>query len=449
MPIITGMTVSLIMAAELAALAEVARGGTVLYDALSVAGGDATLIRAALSDPTMLNEEELAKCLFRMSAMKAGQWTIEGDRRRLFSDVRFAMAPLLPHRKPSNSSYSTQDFVGKSAFSQRVEGEQCVSDDPSLPKRGQKKRIKKEPKASMEKLGGEPYNFQWFRHRAFQSLKKIDETTWDFSDGLLLYVSGGDENYEKTQNVDNPYHQFVTAPETQYLQSIAPRLVGLLPDEFEYINLGPGTEHKEQFFFDEAMRQKKGFRYTPVDISKKFLDLAVNYAVRQGLSTNPLQVSFEELPARLKKSSIPRFVSLGLTYSCYKPEVVLRILRAIAGEKGIVFIDSQIRDRVDMDQIQKIYDAHWMASVKIRLLGLDPERDVDRWWVDDGVRGWCTLRRTTPELKRRGIVTGTRLLLFYSLRPTRESLNKDISQIFSSYVLLDTDGPFVGVLLST
>ena len=138
----------------------------------------------------------------------------------------------------------------------------------------------------------EKYNHEWFKNRAFNSLRKISENSLDYSDSLLLYISSGVTAYESVQNTNTPYFKLVTKPEHEFLQLIVKSVVDILPDNFEYIDLGPGTEHKEQFLFDELKKQGKIFTYTPVDISDYFLSLAEKYATNQGIKTNRIKSSF-------------------------------------------------------------------------------------------------------------------------------------------------------------
>jgi len=92
------------------------------------------------------------------------------------------------------------------------------------------------------------YDTEWFKKRAFDSLVPLAPHVWDYSDSLLLYISSGVEKYESLQEEDTPYFRLVTKPEREYLQSIAKDACEMLPNGFDYIDLGPGTEHKEQFF---------------------------------------------------------------------------------------------------------------------------------------------------------------------------------------------------------
>ena len=296
----------------------------------------------------------------------------------------------------------------------------------------------------------EMYSLDWFEERAFSSLRKISDGVFDYSDSLLLYIPGSDEEYEKIQYEGNPYHEMITAPERKYLQQIMKDVVARLPENFEYIDLGPGSEHKEQYAFDQILEQKKKCVYRPVDISEKFLTKAAEYAEKQGISTEPVQASFEELPNVLQKSKVPRFVSLGLTYSNYDPQEILKLLTDIAGSNGYVFIGAQIRERIDVKRLVEIYakDVLSIATAKLKLLGLDAKVDIEDLHTDEGIQMWCTLKKVTPRLAEMGLKIGDRILLFQSLRPSMEKLKQDLDEAsFSNYTMFDVGESFVDVLL--
>lgn len=292
------------------------------------------------------------------------------------------------------------------------------------------------------------YDRAWFRERASSSLKRISNDAWDYSDSMLLYLPGHDETYEEVQNVDNPYNEIVTAPERGYLKSVASRIAHSLPDNFDYVDLGPGTEHKEQFLFEELKKQGKSFEYLPVDISERYLTLSSANAQRQGINTQPIRSSFEELPEALEESERSRFISLGLTYSNYNPEEVLGLLKKIRGENGNVFINSQIRDRVDIEKLRSIYQdvAVGMCRPKLELIGLDPDNDVSDLEVTDDIKIWYTVKNVNTKLEAAGVKRSDRILLFQSLRPTLDELNIAVSAEFEDYEILDTGDSFVGVV---
>ncbi len=294
-----------------------------------------------------------------------------------------------------------------------------------------------------------PYGPEWFKKRALEAVRPLGAHHFDFSDSLLLYTPDSDEGYENLQETESPYHKLVTAPERAYLESIASRIAAELPDEFEYIDLGPGTEHKEQFLFDALKERNKSFTYRPVDISKRFLQYAEMHAQEQNLPVLSLQASFEELPSRLPVTDTPRFVSLGLTYSNYEPHEALKLLRAIAGPGGYAFINSQLRERTDMDELVRIYgeDAKSFIDQKMKLLDLDAA-DVRELVTDDGIQVWCKVDRPTAALTKKGVVAGDTFLIFQSLRPSRESLESDIAEEFPNHKTFDTNEAFVGTLLN-
>lgn len=293
------------------------------------------------------------------------------------------------------------------------------------------------------------YDQKWFTNRAFSSIRKISDGVWDFSDSLLLYTDSGDEIYEQLQEIDTPYFNLITKPEHEYLKSIAYTVASILPDNFEFIDLGPGTEHKEQYLFDELKKQGKNFTYIPVDISDYFLDLAESHASEQGIPVKKIKGSFEELPELLGISHTPRFVSLGFTFPNYVPKDILDLLESIAGKNGFLFINAQMRDRVDMAELQKVYqeDAEHLVHDKLKLIGLDPCEDVTAMIADDGFRVWCSIIHSKPMLENIGIKSGDKLMVAQSLRYTKESLESALIRF--DYELFDTGNSFIAVIIKT
>ena len=293
------------------------------------------------------------------------------------------------------------------------------------------------------------YNQEWFKERAFKSLKKLGNYVWDFSDSLLIYIGSGDAVYEQLQEEDTSYFKLVTKPEHEYLQLIAKNIADILPNNFEYIDLGPGTEHKEQFLFDELKKQGKSFTYVPVDISDHFLEMAESHATSQGIPVQKVKTSFEELPEVLGESTVTRFVSIGLTFSNYAPQEILKLLTNIAGANGFVFINAQMRDRVDMVELQKVYqeDAVRLLDDKVRLIGLDPFTDISPRIADDGFRVSCLVINSNSVLESIGITSGDKLIVFQSLRYTKESLESELAQY--THESFDTGSSFIGTIVKT
>jgi hypothetical protein len=299
----------------------------------------------------------------------------------------------------------------------------------------------------------EKYNRQWFIERAYNSIKPIRDGIWDFSDSLLLYLPESESQYEEMQEGDNPYAEIITKPEEMYLKNVAETVVTQLPDEFEYIDLGPGTVGKERYIFEAAKKLDKKIIYRPVDISQYYLEKSRKYAIAYDIKTNPINCSFEELQniLELEKDGLPRFVSLGLTFSNFNPQDLLKLLSGIAGKKGFIFINSQIRDRVDITKLTEIYneDAKVMGANKLKLLGIDTDDQNLEMLTDDSVKVWFTLRNIPYRLAEMGVKAGDKFLVFQSLRPTKESLQKDLDESGLDYEQFDIGSSFIGTLLRT
>lgn len=300
-------------------------------------------------------------------------------------------------------------------------------------------------------MGMNTYDERWFEARAVSSIRSLGEGSWDFSDSLLLYLPQAVHEYESMQDTGTPYYELVTKPERDYLVSIASQVAAKLPDDFEFIDLGPGTEHKEQFLFDELKALGKKFTYVPVDISTHFLELAERHALGQGILTRAVQAPFEELAAMLGKPTMPRFVSLGLTFSNYTPKEVFTLLGSIAGPGGVIFVDAHMRDRVDMQKLQDVYnnDARGIAVQKFNLLDMDAAKDISDVVADEGIQVHCKIENPSLVLKEKGVKAGDTMLIFQSLRYTKEGFESEISNSFSKYELLDTNSPFIGALIWT
>lgn len=302
---------------------------------------------------------------------------------------------------------------------------------------------------SQETLNTERYTRTWFVERAKNSFKKLEDGKWDFSDSLLLYMPSGEEVYINVQNTDTPYYKLVTAPEHEYLKDIASQVVVELPDDFVFIDLGPGTEHKEQFFFDACKNQNKIFRYVPVDISDYYLRLAKDYAEKQSIPTQPIKSAFEELPSVLTDISGPRFVSLGLTFSNYNSQEVIRLMTAIAGSGGYIFLNTQIKERIDMSLIREVYQniVGDLCKDKLELLGLVVGVHVSELRVDENNRTWCTILQLNDELKALGVVIGDEILVLQSLRYYKSDLERELEKTGLAYTTYDTGETFVASLI--
>lgn len=281
-----------------------------------------------------------------------------------------------------------------------------------------------EPELPKPELGSP----EWFERRAWNSLRPLGDGRFDFSDSALLYSPAGSQGYESAQKINaSRYRELITEPEMEQLGAIAPSIVSRLPQQFEFVDLGPGSEKKENFIFNAARKQGKKICYTPVDISQTFLENAATNAKRHGMKVNPARASFEDFAEQNNELGKSRFVSLGLTFGNYAPEEILPLLEKIARRMthhSYYFINIQQRSQAHAAEIASSYEnlLEPLILPKLQLLGLNPRLDVESSWVTPGIEAWCRLRNTTRELEERGIAAGSELQLLRSLRYSEAEL---------------------------
>jgi hypothetical protein len=295
----------------------------------------------------------------------------------------------------------------------------------------------------------ETYNEEWFKKRALASLKKVDDTTWDYTDSLLLYSPQGATAYTNAQEETSPYYISVIKPELEHLNVVAEEVSKILPQSFDFIALGPGTGEKEVYFLDVFKKQGKDFTYIPIDVSDHFLRLATEGAQKKNIIVAPKKISFEEF-SKIEKGEKIRFVSLlGLTFSNYTPASILQLLRDVAGVGGYIFIDTQIAERSNLVELKDIYQKYVAPACtqKIRLIGLDPMIDVSERLADEQITISCFLKHANEILQNKGLKNGDKIILFQSLRSSKDSFEKMLST-FSS-IIFDKDGSYISALIKT
>lgn len=293
------------------------------------------------------------------------------------------------------------------------------------------------------------YTNEWFKKQALESIKSISPNIWDFSDSSLLYVNPkAVDAYEEIQKEGDPYRDLVTIPETEYISKISSSLTLELPNNFYYIDLGPGTEHKEKFLFNALKNQNKKFTYFPVDISPYILKTSKNFASELEIETKPILASFEECADYLPNDGIYRFVSIGLTFVNYNIQDIFKLFENIVDQSGSIFINSHIRERTNIQKIRDLYVAQLESMIlpKIQLLNLE-FKDLENIEVNDKVEVWCTIKNSSSILNEKGIKAGDKFLVFQSLRYSLDELKSEIMKTFPNYSMFDTGASFVGFLL--
>ena len=293
---------------------------------------------------------------------------------------------------------------------------------------------------------------EWFLNRAKESLIKIKEGEWDFSDSALFWTDEVVKKYEDAQTVEQDnYKKHVTDKETIYLKRITPTLISRLSQKINYIDLGPGTENKQDYFIDEIKSQNKELVYTPVDINARIVDAVSLHISKKGINVFPVHSSFEDMEQFIKDKTTPRFISLGLTFLNFKIDDILGIFKASLNTNGVAFINTQPREKVkDLEELKKAYSgAHVieMYNQKLKLIGLEINENIGDIEVTDEVKIYFNVKNPTEKAVELGIKSGDRIFVFQSMRYPIEILKSKLEGQFDCEYF-DTEEEYLAVLLT-
>lgn len=284
----------------------------------------------------------------------------------------------------------------------------------------------------------------WFQAEAWKSLHRGDDDMWDFSDSSLTYSPASVEAYGAIQEEETEYSRNVTQVEHELLKTTAVELAADLPDTFSYVDLGPGTEHKERYLFDELRKAGKAFEYFPVDISTEVLAESSRFATAEKVPVHPVCNQFEDIASTIDQLvPKPRFVSLGATFANYEPSVIVTMLLQLAGEGGSAMVTVQLRDRIDIAILKKVYaDPGTLKTfeVKLGLLDVAPG-DIECFDVTDDIAIRAKISNPSPRLTAIGMKSGDWVTV---LKSYRHSFNQ-VKKIFENtqYNIQDTGKSFI------
>ena len=292
---------------------------------------------------------------------------------------------------------------------------------------------------------------EWFQNRAKSSLVKVSEGLWDFSDSALFWTDEAVKKYEDAQTADqDTYKKQVTDKETVYLKKITPDVVSRLPTKINYIDLGPGTENKQDYFIDEIRKQRKELSYTPVDINKIILDAVSHHISEKGIDTYPIHSSFEDMEKYILDKTTPRFISLGLTFLNFQIDNILQIFKKSLNAGGLVFINTQPREKVsDLEELRKAYLSEHVVDMynnKLKLIGLEHNQNIGTIEVTNEVKIYYNVVRPTEQAASLGIKAGDKIFVFQSMRYEVGYLKNKLESEFQCEYF-DTGDEYVAVLM--
>ena len=295
------------------------------------------------------------------------------------------------------------------------------------------------------------FSEQWFKEGAIKNIEQLQKNVWDFSSSVMSYNPEGVKACAKLGKT--AYGGTVHDEESLFIKSIASQIIKDLPHSFSYVDLGPGSGEKSILLLEACKNEGKQINYIPVDVSKFLLDKAVEATRKTGFISKPKLATFEELlndKKFLNSLGPEKFISLGLTYINYEPTEIHQLLKKLMGSRGQSFITVQLRDRINLKEVKKLYFPSTAARRKIilsklKLLDIN-KADIKNFEVTDDIKIFAILKRVPNILKSKGIKGGDKILVWKTFRPTLKNFISNISQDFQ-YTLYDKRFEFVAAVL--
>ncbi len=163
------------------------------------------------------------------------------------------------------------------------------------------------------------------------------------TDPHLLYLSSKQSNaYIGVTKNDKYYNTF----HKESLDIIHSNLGNITPTQgtFSLIDLGPGYPDKSLPIAHYMKKKGTPIAYYPVDISPSFLNLAEEAMSDFVSRVTPIQAHFAACPSLIPPEVYlgPVCVMLGVTFMNFEPNVILPLLKKIAGEKGCIILAAEL-----------------------------------------------------------------------------------------------------------
>jgi len=213
-------------------------------------------------------------------------------------------------------------------------------------------------------------------------------------------------------------------------------LLSGLPGAVDLVDLGPGFPDKTFALLRGMRMQAREGRYIPVDISRRFLQLAADACRGFGFPVDAKHLLFEELPGRLAgdESAAARLVVMGVTFMNYTPERGCALLASLLrpGDAGIISVEL-LRDEA-LESTMNPYrteQARAFNSLPLEIAGI-PSEVLDYFVEFERNRIEMGFRIGAPvEVAGVRLHSGQRIVTSFSYRLRLDQLEQELRAVFS------------------
>ncbi len=221
------------------------------------------------------------------------------------------------------------------------------------------------------------------------------------------------------------------------LQKHSSKLMGLMPDNFTYLDLGPGAGKKSKLILNEAIALEKTPFYGYVDVSSFILGAAAETLQDLNLEQKPFLGNFvDEDNLSLMKQQLPnqpKFVYLGSTFANYEPNCLLYTFRHFLNSNDVLYVSMQEKPE-NIDSLLEQYSVEAYPSgflEGLSQLGLHPKQlEVRYSEKNQRVENYVVIEKV-PSLLENYVKEGDKIVFFTSRKTTRDNFEKDITLNFA------------------
>jgi len=265
----------------------------------------------------------------------------------------------------------------------------------------------------------------------------------------LLYLSDEQADIYLDAMESEDYSSSFHGPTVDTIKSNLPDIFSNIGEGVSLIDLGPGYPDKSLPMVRYLKDQQVPCKYVPVDISQPFLDIAAHHIKPFVEQVYPVHALFEtcagQVPAKVYQYTT--YCMIGLTFMNFPPEMLLPLLKDIAGDLGRVIVASELLTAQKTTEVvlmsYRTKEAQAVGFGPLKHLGFQENGlTYQPVFANGRVELHYKLEQEPGEaLQALGVKSGDTMVTAVSHRYTEEQLNQLLGGYFKSHrVFTSHDG---------
>lgn len=288
--------------------------------------------------------------------------------------------------------------------------------------------------------------------KLFIKYKDDGKITHYLNDSKTWYVTPSQAKAYLDSHDDPKYASKMLGPEYALLQNNVDLIVEGLPEEFVYVDLGPGLAKKSRLILEHAIATGRKPVYSAVDISPIMLETAEHTLSDLNLESKTFLGDFSKKDnlylVNKQLPNKPKFVYLGATISNYNTAYILDVLSSCFSSDDLVYLSMQEKPE-NIDFVIKQYETQAYTqglAEGVRQLGFDSTKMKVRFNEEThDVENYLEVEEVPFLLENMNVKAGDEVVFFTSKKSTRNYFQQHVDQFFEgNYIFEQGFMGFVG-----